>query len=68
MNQLPPQLQVNALSPAATAAAPAYWNSQNLAMFPLIQQILKPSGSNASSQGSNDGENEDNGPAYYASG
>ncbi|KAL3781396.1 hypothetical protein HJC23_001599 [Cyclotella cryptica] len=68
INQLPPQLQVNASSPAATAAVPAYWNSQNLAMFPLIQQILKPQGSNASSQGSNDGENEDNGPAYYASG
>jgi hypothetical protein len=67
LNQIPAQLQANG---PAVAAVPAYWNAQNLAMLPQFQQMFKPPGSstNGSSQGDNPDENEDNGPAYYASG
>jgi hypothetical protein len=64
LNQVPAQLQANT-QPTASTSVPPY-----LAMFPQFQQMLKPPGSNASSQGSNSEENSDenNGPAYYASG
>lgn len=55
LSQAPPPLPPvnNALLQNPTA-----WNTQNLAMLPQLQQILKPPGSNSSSQGSDREEND----------
>jgi hypothetical protein len=65
LNQAPTQLPVaNGTVPFIPATGPGisgYWNTQNFAMLPQIQQILNPSGSNSSSQGSIREEREDAG-------
>jgi hypothetical protein len=56
---LPPQLQQyqSQVPPQVSLVNTPAWNAQNLAMLPQFQQILHPPGSNSSSQGSDDGNN-----------